>query len=303
MRSPTKFSGISLYIIIGQVMGKCISKPIGSFADYCKSKQTKTINENSQVSIDVPFWDEAINSLIGHIHGIAGEPVSWERLVKYIKTKFIITGRDFPEDDTRLVLAYIADKLFQDYGDAWVDGDATYSYSTAELGSKALVLSTLSDEILHQVKQETGEETVPEPETPNTVAKVYIEDPYEFDDYCGEGRVASYSKFSKLLKESVERITTQDDGSTLDFVLNKIEQAAGSLKLEDILKVVQDEEYEDLEEYVSSIAEERMEDFKIALNGKELVDKNVLKVARKLFSYQVVRDVLDKISKENPTKK
>ena len=46
-----------------------------------------------------------------------------------------------------------------------------------------------------------------------------------------------------------------------------------------------------------------MENIKIALNGKELVDKNVLKVARKLFSYQVVRDVLDKISKENPSKK
>lgn len=284
-------------------MKNTISKPIGSFADYCKSKQPKTINENSQVAIDVPFWDDAINSLLGHIHGIAGEPVSWERLVEYIKTKFIITGRELPEDDTRLVLAYIADRLFQDYGDAWVDGDATYSYSTAELGSKALVLSTLSDEILHQVKQETGEETVPEPEAPNTVAKVYIEDPYEFDDYCGEGRVASYSKFSKLLKESVQRITTQDDGKTQDYVLNKIERAAGSLKLEDILKVVQDEEYEDLEEYVSSIAEEHMNDFKVEINGLKVVDKNVIKTARKLFAYQVTMDVLDKISKENQGKK
>ena len=279
------------------------SKRIGTFAEFCKSKQTKTINENSQVEIEVPFWDSAIESLIGHIHGIAGEPISWERLVKYIKTKFIITSRDLPEDDTSLVLAYIADRLFQDYGDAWVDGDATYSYSTAELGSKALVLSTLSDEILHQVKQETGEETVPEPETPNTVAKVYIEDPYEFDDYCGEGRVASYSKFSKLLKESVERITTQDDGQSQEYVLNKIEQAAGSLKLEDILKVVQDEEYEDLEEYVSSIAEEHMNDFKVEINGMKIVDKNVIKTARKLFAYQVTMDVLDKISKENQGKK
>ena len=67
--------------------------------------------------------------------------------------------------------------------------------------------------------------------------------------------------------------------------------------------MVQDEEYKDIDEYVTSIAEEHMEDFKIALNGKEVVDKNVLKVARKLFSYQVVRDVLDKISKENKTTK
>ena len=86
-------------------------------------------------------------------------------------------------------------------------------------------------------------------------------------------------------------------------MLNKIKKDAGSLKLDDILKVVQEEEYKDLDDYITSIADEHMEDFKIALNGKELVDKNVLKVARKMFVYQVVRDVLDKISKENPSKK
>lgn len=287
-------------------MGKCNSKPIGSFAEYCKSKNKKTIKESSQVSIEVPFWDSAKDSLLVHLRGIAGgEPIDWQRLLKYIKIKFIITGRELIEDEDRLVLAYIADKLFQDYGDAWVDGDATFSYSTAELGSKALVLSTLSDEILHQVKQEAGEEAVPEPEAANTVAKVYIEDPYDvpFDDYCGEGSVASFNKFSKLLKESVERITTQDDGQALDSVLNKIEKSAGSLKLEDILKVVQEDEYKDLEEYVSSIAEEHMSDFKVEINGIKVVDKNVLKTARKLFAYQVTRDVLDKISKENLSKK
>ena len=286
-------------------MGKCNSKPIGSFAEYCKSKNKKTIKESSQVSIEVPFWDAAKESLIGHFHGLAGEPISWELLVKYIKIKFIITSRELPEDDDHLVLAYIADKLFQDYGDSWVDGDATFSCSTAELGTKALVLSTLSDEILHQVKQEAGEEAVPEPEAANTVAKVYIEDPYDvpFDDYCGEGSVASFNKFSKLLKESVERITTQDDGQALDYVLNKIEQAAGSLKLDDILKLVRDEEYKDLEEYVSSIAEEHMNDFKVEINGMKVVDKNVLKTARKLFTYQVTMDVLEAISKETKGKK
>jgi hypothetical protein len=199
------------------------------------------------------------------------------------------------------VLSYIADELFANYGDSWVDGDACYNSSTAELGSKALVLSTLAEEILHQVKQEIGEEAVPEPEAPNTVAKVYIEDPY--DDYCGEGRVASYSKFSKLLKESIQRITTQDDGQTLDYVLSKIKKTAGSLKLEDVLKVVQDEEYKDLEDYVSSIAEEHMNDFKVEINGMKIVDKNVIKTARKLFAYQVTMDALEAISKETKGKK
>lgn len=279
------------------------SKRIGTFDEFCKSKQTKTINENSQVEIEVPFWDDAIQLLLGRIHGIAGEPISWDRLVTYVKNKFIITGRDLIDDEDRLVIAYIIDALFQEYGESWVDGDNLYTSSTADLGSKALVLSTLAEEIFHQAKQETGQEPQPEPEPTRTVSKVYLTDPYEFDDYCGEGNVASFSTFSKLLKESVDRITVQDDGNTQDFVLNKIEKDAGSLKLDDILKVVQEEEYENITAYITGIAEEHMEDFKIALNGKELVDKNVLKVARELFSYQVVRDVLDKISKENHTKK
>lgn len=285
-------------------MGKYnTSKQIGTFAEFCKSKQKKSIKENSEVSIEVPFWDDAIQLLLGRIHGIAGEPISWEKLVNYVKNKFIITGRDLIEDEEKLVLEYISDALFQEYGESWLDGDVLYNYSTAELGSKALVLSTLAEEILHQVRLETGQEPQPEPEPTRTVSKVYLTDPYDFDDYCGEARVAGFDRFSKLLKESVDRITTQDDGNTLDYVLNKIEKDAGSLKLDDIHNVIQEDEYKSITDYVTSIAEEHMEDFKIALNGKELVDKNVLKEARKLFVHQIAKDVLEMISKENEGKK
>ena len=285
-------------------MGKYnTSKQIGTFAEFCKSKQKKSIKENSEVSIEVPFWDSAIQLLLDRIHGIAGEPISWDRLVTYVKNKFIITGRDLIEDEDKLVLEYISDALFQEYGESWLDGDVLYNYSTAELGGKALVLSTLAEEILHQVRLETGQEPQPEPEPTRTVSKVYLTDPYEFDDYCGEARVAGFDRFSKLLKESVDRITAQDDGNTLDYVLNKIEKDAGSLKLDDIHNVIQEDEYKSITDYVTSIAEEHMEDFKIALNGKELVDKNVLKEARKLFAHQIAKDVLEMISKENLSNK
>ena len=279
------------------------SKRIGTFADFCKSKHKKTINESSEVSIEVPFWNEAIEDVLGTIHGIAGEPADWERLVNYVKTRFIITGRELIEEKDRLVLAFIIDTLFQNYGSSWVDSGVNYNSSTADLGSKALVLSTLAEEILHKVKQEANIEIEPEPESPDTVAKVYLEDPYDYDDYCGERNVVGYGQFTKLLKESVERITTQDDGQALDYVLNKIKRAAGSLKLEDVLKVVQEEEYEDLEQYVSSLAEERLSDFKVEINGMKIVDKNVIKTARKLFAYQVTMDALEAISKETKGKK
>lgn len=285
-------------------MGKYnTSKQIGTFAEFCKSKQKKSIKENSEVSIEVPFWDSAIQLLLDRIHGIAGEPISWDRLVTYVKNKFIITGRDLIEDEDKLVLEYISDALFQEYGESWLDGDVLYNYSTAELGSKALVLSTLAEEILHQVRLETGQEPQPEAEPTRTVSKVYLTDPYEFDDYCGEARVAGFDRFSKLLKESVDRITAQDDGNTLDYVLNKIEKDAGSLKLDDIHNVIQEDGYKSITDYVSSLAEEHMLDFKIKLNGADVVDKNVLKEARKLFAHQIAKDVLEMISKENLSKK
>ena len=285
-------------------MGKYnTSKQIGTFAEFCKSKQKKSIKENSEVSIEVPFWDSAIQLLLDRIHGIAGEPISWDRLVTYVKNKFIITGRDLIEDEDKLVLEYISDALFQEYGESWLDGDVLYNYSTAELGSKALVLSTLAEEILHQVRLETGQEPQPEAEPTRTVSKVYLTDPYEFDDYCGEACVAGFDRFSKLLKESVDRITAQDDGNTLDYVLNKIEKDAGSLKLDDIHNVIQEDEYKSITDYVTSIAEEHMQDYKIKLNGSDMVDKNVLKEARKLFAHQIAKDVLEMISKENLSNK
>ena len=285
-------------------MGKySTSKQIGTFAEFCKTKQKKSIKENSEVSIEVPFWDSAIQLLLDRIHGIAGEPISWEKLINYVKNKFIITGRDLIEDEDKLVLEYISDALFQEYGESWLDGDVLYNYSTAELGGKALVLSTLADEIFHQVKQEAGQEPQPEPEPTRTVSKVYLTDPYDFDDDCGEARVAGFDRFSKLLKESVDRITAQDDGNTLDYVLNKIEKDAGSLKLDDIHNVIQEDGYKSITDYVTSIAEEHMQDFKIKLNGSDMVDKNVLKEARKLFAHQIAKDVLEMISKENLSKK
>ena len=285
-------------------MGKYnTSKQIGTFAEFCKSKQKKSIKENSEVSIEVPFWDAAIQLLLDKTHGIAGEPISWEKLINYVKNKFIITGRDLIDDEDRLVIAYIIDALFQEYGESWVDGDNLYTSSTADLGGKALVLSTLAEEILHQVRLETGQEPQPEPEPTRTVSKVYLTDPYDFDDYCGEARVAGFDRFSKLLKESVDRITTQDDGNTLDYVLNKIEKDAGSLKLDDIHNVIQEDGYKSITDYVSSLAEEHMQDFKIKLNGADMVYKNVLKEARKMFAHQIAKDVLEKISKENLSKK
>ena len=74
-------------------MGKySTSKQIGTFAEFCKTKQKKSIKENSEVSIEVPFWDSAIQLLLDRIHGIAGEPISWEKLVNHHHRKGLDRG-------------------------------------------------------------------------------------------------------------------------------------------------------------------------------------------------------------------
>ena len=276
----------STYKIIHSVMGKCKSKQIGTFAEFCKSRRKKSINENSEVAVEVPFWDDAIKLLLDKIHGIAGTPISWRRLVDYVQKVFIVTGREL-DDDYSMVQSFITDTLFWEYGSAWIDSDADYNYATAELGSKALVISALANEILNLVERDSGD----------TVAKLYMTTPPK-EDLFEEGRVADFTKFAKLLRESVHIISCQDGGKTLDYVLDKISQDAGSLHLDDVLTVIRDNGYDDLEAYISAIVAEYLDNLAIELNSEQVIDPKVIEVARKQFAFEITKTVLGKITDE-----
>jgi len=295
-------------------MGTINSKRIGAFADFCKQKKhSKTINENSQVAIDVPFWDDAINTVLDDLRTVygGGNPINWDNLVKNIKIKFgvlDIFDKDIYNQEEYIV-ANIKDILYFRYGDSILEGDTGVTYSTAEMGAKSLVLSQLANAILDKVRIEAGIVPEPKPEDTKPVASVCLDNYYcyEDDDFCGERHCAGFGVFTSMLKESVNKICLEHDEKALDYCLKEIERVCGSLKLDDILSFLKKEEFSTLGDYVSSVVAEYLNDAKIELDGVILKntgdDKNVLKQAKKLFANTIIEKVMDRITKENLLKK
>ena len=287
-------------------MGKINLKHIGKFEDFCKSRNKRLIKEQNEVAIDVPFWQDALDAVIQDIRQISGNPIDWSVLLNFLKVKFIVLDRELPTGEDQ-VLAHIRDVLFQRFGDTILGGDiGCLTYDAGEMGAKALVFSQLASEILHRVRVEAGLEPEIEPEPdPKPLAKVSLgyDDEY-YDDLPYETRnVAGFGDFVALLKEDVDRLSLQDGDKTLDRCLNKIESAAGSLKLDDVLKVVEEEEFPNLNSYLTSVVETCLLDATIDLNGKELKDtkgeQHVAKQAKKIYAHEIVKKLVETIKKEN----
>lgn len=290
-------------------------RQIGSFDEFCQKTKKTNIKEANEVAINVPFWDDAKEYALKELRQMGGgEPINWETLVKAVKEKFIILDREL-KSDYEIVLDHIRDILYQNYfADSWTEGDTGDAFTTANLGTKTLVLSQLASECLHQIRTEAGIEIKPEPETePKPLATVSLD---SYDDFCYEHKhiskqryrnVSSFEGFTRALNESVAKITCEHDKSALDYVIKKLEKAAGSLNLDDIQALVDDEETT-IQKYVDALTFDYVQNkITIELDGDRLKDengdqKNVLKQARKLFANKIATDVMRKIADENGTK-
>ncbi len=288
-------------------------KQIGTFSAFCKSKKRQSIKENSSVGIEVqvPFWDDAIKYALDNLRqmGGGGDTIDWNTMVDKIKLKFSLLNifdKSLFTDDS-FVIAHVKDIVYQNYcADGYLCGDTggADNYNSEELGAKAIVISKLADTVLTIAREASGLDIVPEPEDPKTVATVSLESGWGEEDFSAyeQRQVAGFERFSRFLKEGVDTITCQDDGRALDYVLDQVKKKAGSLKLEDIQKVL-DKQKTTLKDYVTKIARDYLSGERINLNGEVLSDcedkKNVLKVARKLFAHQIAEKAMGKISKEN----
>ena len=288
-------------------MNKNKYKPqIGTFATFYKNRpgHKQPIKENNEVAIDVPFYQDAINSIVDELQMIAGNPIDWQLLTDYIKKKFLVIDRDVQGGDDSLVIAHVRDLLFQRYGDTFLGGDAgCLTGSTAEMGAKALVMSQLASDILHRVRVNAGLNPPLEPETdPKPLSTVSLDTGYYDEDFYEHHHVAGFQDFTEVLKESINRISLQDDGKAMDYCLNKIESVAGSTKLDDILKVAKKEGFQDIKGYLMSIVEGYLKTTTIELNGKSLKErgeeKPLLKVANKLFAHEITQKIMETIKKE-----
>ena len=296
-------------------MNKNKYKPqIGTFAEFYKpTKKRQSIKENSSVGreVQVPFWNDAIKYALDNLRqmGGGGDSIEWNTMVDKIKLKFSLLNifdKSLFTDDS-FVIAHVKDIIYHNYcADGYLSGDTggADNYDAEELGAKAFVISKLADTVLKKAREEFGLDIVPEPEEPQTVATVSLESGWGEEDFSAyeQRQVAGFERFSRFLKEGVDTITCQDDGRALDYVLDQVKKKAGSLKLEDIQKVL-DKQKTTLKDYLTKIARDYLSGERINLNGEVLSDcedkKNVLKVARKLFAHQIAEKAMGKISKEN----
>ena len=278
---------------------------IGTFDQFCKAQKKKQLQESNEVAIDVPFYQSALECVMNDLKYIAGDPIDWRTLIDYIKAKYLIIDREVQGTSEDLIIAHVRDLLFQRFGDTILGGDCgCLTGDAAAIGAKTLVISQLASDILHQVRVNAGLEPEQEPEqAPKPLSKVSLDyDYYDDDCYYGERKVSGFGDYANLLKEDIDRLTLQHDERALEYCLDKLEKEAGSLKLEDIQKVVEKEDTS-LVDYLTGIADEYLETATIELNGKKLKKENgdekiVLKQAKKLFAHQIAKEILDSIKKK-----
>ena len=151
-------------------MNKNKYKPqIGTFSDYYKSKKRQSIKENSEVSIEVSFWDDALQYALDNLRmlGNDGDSLDWNRMVEKIKLKFSLLNifdKSFFTDDS-FVIAHVKDIVYHNYcADSYLSGDTggANNYDAEELGAKAFVISKLADEVLSKTMAPVHFLTIPE---------------------------------------------------------------------------------------------------------------------------------------------
>lgn len=294
-------------------MGKCNlpNRQIVKYNDFCQQRKTKQIKENNEVAIDVPFYNTAKEQVIAELRSIAGgEPINWEYLVSKVKEKFIILDREL-KDDNSMVLDHIRDILYQNFfSSAWIEGNDTGS---ASLGTRALALSQLSSDCLQQVRTEAGIDPILEPETePKPIATFSIEN-YSEDDGFYENKwistskrhVSEYAQYKKSLNESLARIANDHGKDALNYVLNKVEEAAGSLRMNDIDEVLEGED-KTLIDFLNGITLDylsKQDDLKLNEQKSEEGDLRILhNQAQKHFAHSIIYAAIERIKDANRTK-
>lgn len=287
-------------------MGKSTIKRIGNFAEFCKTRDKQLLKENNEVAIDVPFYNQAIESILGEIKCVADDPIDWRRLVDYIKVKYQIIDREIMGGDEDYIIAHVRDLLFQRFGDTFLGGDAgCLTVNAAAVGAKTLVISQLASDILHRIRVDAGLDQEPEPEIePKPLSTVSLDyNDYDEDYYCGEKRVADYNDFANILKENIDRISAQHEKQALDYCLGRLKKTAGSLKFDDVLKVVQESGCA-FSEYINRLVKEYMVTASIDLKeGKQKhtrQEKFILEEAKDFFCQKIAKEITALINKKKP---
>lgn len=295
-----------------------------SFREYCKVEKRLKESAAANIKVEVDWWQDCICSILNQIRSVSGEDIiDWGLLVDYCRARLLMLGQDIPSFIDDIVLFTIKDLVLQNYGSALFSSEnITNSFKEAELGTRILVVSQISDEILHQVKAEAGLEVEPEPqiEDPKTVASVsldtdcYEDLPFEHKTQLNnlnpnKNKVWGYKDYGDKVNETYCHLQMDHYNTVVEKCLKDLEpqQEAGVLNYDKVLKRAKkeiDEKDDDkcIYKFIAKLAKEHMADEQVTIEGIDTTEVTfekieVLKAAQNLFIYNIVQDIKGRIGK------
>lgn len=298
-------------------MKKKTFKKIETFREFYRGNR-KT-NEETNIQVEIDWWDEAIDRIMNQLHYTAGNPLVWENLWDYCRAKWMVLGREIPIIVDELILEHLRELIFQNYGETLLHGEDLSSCSSqknASLGTKILVVAQLSDTILQKIKVEAGILSNPEKseESPKTVASVSLDDGvYDEDDIPFEGNrymVYGLDDYTKAVNETFYHLQCDQFNAVLDKCLRDLESAqkGGVIDYDKVLKSAKKEvkgkdEKDCIDKYLTSLVRKHMKDVKITIDGVDVRDiprtkVNILKSVKNLFIYHIVKEIYGRMNNE-----
>lgn len=298
-----------------------------SFREYCKGEKRLQENASANIRVEVDWWDDCICTVLNQLRSVSSDGVmDWGFIVDYCRARLLITGRDVSSYVDDIVLSTIKDLVLQNYGEVLFSSDSiTNSFKEAELGTRILVVSQVSDEILHQIKLESGLVVEPEPqiEDPKTVASVSLDTDYysEEDELPFEHKtqlhnlnpnlnnVIGFEDYDKAIKEAYCHLQMDHYNTVLEKCLKDLEpqQEAGVLDYDKVLKRAKkeiDEKDDDkcIYKFIAMLAKKHMENEQVTIEGIDTSDisfenREVLKAAQDLFINNIVQDIKGRFGK------
>lgn len=297
-----------------------------TFREYCKAEKRLKENASANIRVEVDWWQDCICSILNQLRSVSGEDIiDWALLVDYCRARLLMLGQDVPSYIDDIVLFTIKDLVLQNYGSALFSSDnITNSFKEAELGTRILVVSQIADEILHQVKVESGLEIEPEPqiEDPKTVASVSLDSgcysdeelPFEHKTQLqylnpNKNKVWGYKDYGDKINETYCHLQMEHYNTVVEKCLKDLEpqQEDGTLNYDKVLKRAKkeiDEKDDDkcLYKFIAKLAKKHMESEQVYIEGIDTTEITfekieVLKAAQNLFIYNIVQDIKGRIGK------
>ena len=307
------------------------SKKIGTFKEFLKEQRQKKINEQ-KLSIEIAWWDECIVEVMQDLKDECNGFLDYDTLVKYVKSKNMILGKDGSDYDEALLLAHIKDLIFQHHGDSlFTDGGCSWGDNNPEVQAKGLAVGELAkvilDKVLETIKTDddpisgTTSATLSDQQPKTLIPAVPVascddcDDDECYDDLPYESHkvkpVKGFNDYIKALNETVGIIDCTCQDECIKYCMDRIKEEVGSYDPDGIL--IQAAHAVDgrvkarlILLYVKDMVMDYMTQEKVQLglvnvNGKKgkTIPDEVLKQGLDTLFHDIADQVLEKIANEN----